>query len=190
MAQTNNEIIINRPLDFVFNFMSRRMDDYLVRLDPNLLIVEQISEGEVRKGAQFRLISSKSASERDPTKTDLIKGLDLGALEPDLRKEIKEAYIEVTAFERNKLLEFIRVDENNLKVLEKYTFRAAEGATVLAYSPEYTLSEIKKGIKIELAGKSNLKNFALKLLFKPLIKFSLKMHLKSLKTMIEAEPEV
>jgi hypothetical protein len=188
MAQIRYEIVIDRPIEFVFKFITEAMPDYLVRLDPNLLIVEQLTEGEVRKDTQFRLISSKKAGERDPTKIELIKGLDLNTLEPDLRKEIKEAFIEVTAFERNQLFETIKVGEDNLKKLERYTFQAVEGSTKLTYMPGFDLSKLKGGFEIKGSGNSKPGKFAFKLFWKPLLKFSLKFQIKDLKTIIEAEP--
>lgn len=188
MALPKNEIVIARPIDFVFSFMAEKMDDYLVRLDPTLLIVEKNTEGEVGKGTQFRLISSKKAGERDPTKTELLRGLDLDALEPELRNELKVSFIEVTEFERNKLLSIIKVTEENQKIIERYTFQTIENSTILTYLPQIDLSRVRSDLNNFVEGKSWFKKLALKLIWKRMINFGLKFQVKDLKTIIEAEP--
>lgn len=123
MAQFKNEIIIDRPVEQVFNFLAVNIVENMPNIDFNLLLIEQLTEGEVGKGTQFHLIMSKHSGEQDPSKSEILKDIDLDTLEPELRKEIEEYFIEVTAFEKNKTFETIRVNEDNLKILENYSFR-------------------------------------------------------------------
>lgn len=189
MAEPTNEIIIDRPVDKVFNFLAVNIVDNLPNIEFNLLMIEKITEGEVGKGTQYHLIMAKHSGEQDSSKSEILKGIDLDTLEPELRSEIKECYLEITAFERNKLFERILVEEDNKKSVERYEFQKIGNTTKLIFLPGIDLAEIRHQIDLNLKGKSFLFKLFLRRLSKPMLNFGMKAKLKDLKTIIETYVE-
>lgn len=190
MAEIKTEIVINRPLEEVFKFLVFNIMENLPKIETTILMIEQLTDGEVKKGTQFHLIISKHEGDQDLSKSDKIKDLDLDTLEPELRKEVEETFIEVTAFEKDKLLEFIRVGEGNKKLLERFNFENENSATKLIYCVKFNLSDFANESMKNGKGVTNFFKPFLKLLIKPLFKLSLNERLKNIKAVIEAEADL
>jgi len=59
MAEFSNSIIIERPLEQVFDFLAVNFEESQPKLDFNTLMVEKLTEGAVGKGRNFALSRQK-----------------------------------------------------------------------------------------------------------------------------------
>jgi hypothetical protein len=190
MAEFKTEIVIDRPVGQVFGFLATNFAENLPKIETNFLYVEQLTEGEVGKGTLLRAIrAKKNDGELDSSNGDFFKDLDLKTLEPDLRSELEEIFLEVTAFEKNKLFEIIRVGEENKKILENYVFSPENRSTRIIYKINFDSSMVRGDLekKNRELGNSKITNLALKLFANPLLKSGIKNGLKTMKAIIEAE---
>lgn len=189
MAEFKTEIVIDRPVDQVFNFLALDLAENLPKIESNLLYVEQLSEGEAGKGTRFRAIRAKKDGEQDAANSDFFKNLDLTTLEPDLRSELEEVFLEVTAFEKDKLFEIARVGEEKKQILENYTFLPENSSTKILYKISFDSSMVRGDLekKNRELGNSPITKIALKVFAGPLLKSGIKNGLKTMKAIIEAE---
>ncbi|MBN9391847.1 MAG: hypothetical protein J0I20_27680 [Chloroflexi bacterium] len=189
MADFKTEIVIDRPVAQVFNFLATNFEANLPKVETNFLYVEQLTEGEVGKGTLFRAIRAKKDGEQDSSNRDFFKDLDLNTLDPELRSELEEIFLEVTAFEKDRLFEIVRVGEENKKILENYSFSPENKGTKVFYKINFDSSMVRGDLekKNRELGNSKITNFALKLFANPILKSGVKNGLKTMKAIIEAE---
>ncbi|MDB5081636.1 MAG: hypothetical protein JWP00_3560 [Chloroflexi bacterium] len=145
MREVKAELVINRSVEDVFNFLAVNFLDALPRLDPMVLEIEQIPAGKVGKGTKFRVNSANYGVGPDISENLSLKNLDLSQIEPDLSKGTDDGILEVTEFETNVLFE-IKGLGAGYKGIEKYSFKNVSGFTKVIYQAGFELD--KNNLKI------------------------------------------
>lgn len=189
MTEYKTDIVIDRPLAQVFNFLVTDLAETLPKIETNLLYVEQLTEGEVGRGTLLRAIRAKKDGETDASSNEFFKDLDLANLDPDLRGELEEIFLEVTAFEKDKHFELVRVGETGQKITENYNFAPVNGSTKIIYHIRFDSAMLRGDLekKNRDLGNSKITKLALNIFANPLLKSGIKNGLKNMKAIIEAE---